>query len=77
MSIKIGTFAKTALAMIGTIGLNSGLLATTAAGLAVGAVSYHVANPKPVQCDGTCAPQAGYVCGLNGQNYVNEYLIPE
>jgi hypothetical protein len=24
--------------------------------------------------DGTCAPWTGYVCGLNGQNYVDKYL---
>ena len=24
--------------------------------------------------DGTCCPQDGAVCGLNGQNFVNHYL---
>jgi hypothetical protein len=31
-------------------------------------------NPGEGGGDGTCAPLSGYVCGLNGQNYVDKYL---
>lgn len=77
MSIKTSTLTKTILAMIGTVGLNAGILAPTAAGAVVGAVTYHMANPKPVKCDGTCVPQPGFTCGLNGQNIPNAYFTPE
>ena len=52
------------------VGIFIALLATVLPAQAQGSLE----NPGEGGGDGTCAPCTGYVCGLNGQNYVDKYL---
>lgn len=44
-------------------------------GFVTGLAATYLAAPQPAQCDGSCAPAASYICGLNGRNYENKMYI--
>lgn len=57
--------AKIAATVVGTL-LSAGALSSAAA-----VSTAYLANPTKAVCDGGCQPMPGWVCGLNGNTFIN------